>query len=232
MLHLQNRIDTHFAVIAAATAGFALNSQQANALVVYSGVQNISIPLTVNGLYLNIVTGQYNSTGGTGATVPGWDVNPWGTNTLDMFSPGNLPSPGAYCSPVGSGSTYANLPPLTLVGGTAGTLGGDFTSAFNATPNGSFNFNSSNNLIGFRFFNESSGLFHYGWMRITLGATFASPRILNDWAWENVGGNTLPTFGESEPMGILAGDTGIPAPSALALLGIAGLTAATRRRSL
>jgi MYXO-CTERM domain-containing protein len=82
----------------------------------------------------------------------------------------------------------------------------------------------SENIIGFRFV-AASGATHYGWMRFLMGAigsaglgNNAPTRTVVDFAYESVAGAS-----------ILAGDTGIPAPGALALLGVAGLASRRRR---
>jgi MYXO-CTERM domain-containing protein len=82
----------------------------------------------------------------------------------------------------------------------------------------------ANNIIGFRFV-AASGQTHYGWMRFAVGAigsaglpNNAPTRTVVDYAYERVAGES-----------IAAGET-IPAPGALALLGVAGLAGARRRR--
>ena len=80
---------------------------------------------------------------------------------------------------------------------------------------------SSENIIGFKFV-AAAGTTHYGWMRFAMGAatgstTVGPTRTLVDYGWESTAG-----------VAILAGAGAVPAPGALALLGLAGL--ATRRR--
>jgi hypothetical protein len=73
--------------------------------------------------------------------------------------------------------------------------------------------NSANNLIGFRFQNETMGnQIQYGWMRISLSATTgAQPRAIVEYAYENTGA------------GIPAG--AVPEPSTVGLLGLVAMGA-------
>lgn len=213
-MKLSNRLNKHFAACAAvAAATVAVAPQQADAAIVYSGTVNLNIASTTNGLYLNVETGAYNTTGGGGGTVAGWDVNPWSSTTLNYFNPA-APAGGVYVQRTGGGAT-ANLALGTLIGGgsTYGNLGAQTTGAEAHVLNG------ADNYIGFRF-NAADGLTRYGWMRITLGSTLsAQPRTLVDYAYESDVG-----------VGILAG-AGVPAPGAFALLGLAGLVGSRRRRA-
>ncbi len=214
------RLDKHFAVAAAAATGVAMLAGTANARPIqYSGLVNLNIPYTTNGLYLNVQNGAYNTTGGTGATVPGWDVNPWSSSSLNYFNP-TAPAGGVYVQRIGGGAT-ANLPIGTMISATpdGGRLYGNGAAA--TTGNDAHVLNGGDNYIGFRFQNEANGnAIHYGWMRIRLGSSLGNSgaRTLVDYAWNDVAGG-----------GIGAGI--VPAPGALALLGLAGLAGSRRRRA-
>lgn len=210
-----HRLERHLAIASAAVVGLMCAARSAEAAIVWSGIVNINIPVNIDGVYLNVATG---ATGASGTVVPGWDLNPWGSSSLNMFSPSAMPS-GAY---VGSGSSYTNLAPFSLIS-TASTFAGGGV----ATPDGSLVLNSSQNLIGFRFYNENTALYHFGWMRISLGVTLTAPRTIVEYAWETAGGIITPLTEGDEPVGILAG--AIPAPGALTVL-IAGAFVGVRRR--
>ncbi len=202
-MNLKSRLNKHLAVAAVATAAVSA----ANAQIVHH-VVNHDIPATLNGLYLNVVTGANNLVGaGGGSTVPGWDINFWSSSSFNQFSPSN-PAGGAYV--ITAANTAANLGFGTDVGA-ASTFGSGSTNA------GQWALNSDQNLIGFRFFNEATSAVHYGWARVSLGATLTSPRSLVEYAYES-------TAGASIGAGV------VPAPSAVALLGLGGLVAGRRRR--
>ena len=204
-MNLKTRLTKHFALAAVATAAVS----SANAQIVHSGIVNFNIAPTVNGLYLNVVTGQINEPGnGPGSSVPGWDVNFWSSTGFGLFSPSGLPTAGAYV--VTAPGFGANLAFGAEIG--ASSLYGSGTSS-NVSQ---WNLNSDQNLVGFRFRNEANSQIHYGWARIAFGATPTS-RTLVEYAFDA-------TPGASIGAGV------VPAPSAMALLGLGGLVAGRRRR--
>jgi len=198
------------AVALAAGAGLFLAASQAQAVIVWSGVVNLAIPATTNGLYLNVLSGANNLPGSTGgATVPGWDINPWGTPGLGFFNP-TTPVGGVYV--VSAPGTAANLAVDTSISG-ASTFGAGATANV-----AQWNLNSSSNYFGFRFLNEGGGTVHYGWARLAIGASVAD-RTLVSYAFE------------SSPLTAIPAGV-IPEPGTYALmgLGLAGLMVAARRR--
>ena len=191
---LLNRVDTRLAACAAAAGASLAVVPSSDAVIVYSGVVNLNIAATTNGLYLNVVTGAINEPGNTGgSSVPGWDINPYGSTSLTLFNPA-APAGGVY---QGSANNF-NLALGTLV-----SAAGPFSSGiFSSAPN----FNSSNNYVGFRFLNEATGITNYGWFQISLGATITAPRAVVGYAYENTGAS------------INVGN--VPEPSTFALLGV------------
>jgi hypothetical protein len=206
---LSNRLMKHFG--AAAAAAVVVGS--ANAAIVHSGTLNFVCAIDIDGTYINVETGQL--TNGPGSTVPGWDVNPWRSSTgsgLNFFNP----TGGGM---VGSTTTSA---PITLAGGTvigaSSVFSSSTASAVFGAAAGNWQYGTTN-IVGFRFV-ASSGNTHYGWMRFLIGAQPATgnlvARTVVDFAYENVAGGSIEA-------GV------IPAPGALALLGLAGLAARRRR---
>lgn len=204
--NLSHRVDGRLAAYAT-LAGVALAvpafAPDADATIVYSGVVNLNIASTTNGLYLNVVNGAINEPGNTGgSTVLGWDINPFGSSSLSFFSP-TAPAGGVYVQRTGGGGVM-NMAPGALIDA-ARTFG---SNAANTTGNEPFVLSSSNNIVGFRFQNEAmANQTQYGWMRISVSTTLTGqPRTLVEYAYENSG------------TGILAG--AIPEPSTFALLGV------------
>ena len=198
---LRGRLSRHLAVAATVAAGAA---GAASADVVYFGDQNLIISSSFNGLYLNVLTGAYNTTGGGGSTVEGgWHINPYGVTGLSWFQ--NSANGVGYLK---DGTVpLANLSVGALIDG-SGTFSGGGAST-NLTINGT-------SIVGFRF--TLDGGTHYGWFRLSLSDSYAGqPRSIVDWAYESVAGAAI--------------DAGaIPAPGAVALLGLAGLAGSRRRR--
>lgn len=169
---------------------------------------NLAIPLTPAGLYINISTG-VSSTTASGA--PGWDINVGGTHTLNFASPG------------GYNFVRLNVAPMTAG---PSNVGGEFTisngmvsaSWITGGSSDGFTINSSANYVGFKFVGNDS-LTHLGWMQLSIGASVTgSDRKIISYAY-NTESNMTPG-GNS----II-----VPAPGALALLGLAGFASRRRR---
>lgn len=205
---LKSRLDRHFvacsAVAAAATVG-GVAQQNAEAAIVYSGVVNLPIAATTNGLYLNVVNGAINEPGNTaGTSVPGWDINPWGSTSLNFFNP-TAPAGGVYATVGGLVARFAGGEAI----GPASTWG---TTNTNWNPAGP----TITGYIGFRFQNEANGnQIHYGWAQIINDGL--STRKLVAYAYDNVAGTA-----------INAG--AIPTPGSLALLALGAAGLVGRRR--
>lgn len=193
------------AVAAAAGAAMLTAASSSFANVIWSGPINLAIPATLDGLYMNVVTG---ATGATGTATPGWDINPYSATGLSFYT--------STAAPNNATTTGTINTPLAL--GAAIGAGSTFTTGV-VTPTASlWNLNSSNNYVGFRFLNEAGGTVHYGWMQIGLGASLAN-RTLVSYAFE------------SQPLtGLQAGVVPEPGTYALMGLGLAGVMLAARRR--
>lgn len=198
-MQLSNRLNKHIAVAAAAAACVGA----ANAAVVYSGIVNLVIPANIDGMYINIETG---ATGATGGVTTGWDINPYAATGLSFFNAtgtGMMRFPGVTTGSAGSLAAGSTV-------GAAGSFGSGAVVFGAAAGNWSLN---ASNYFGFKFV-ASDGLTHYGWGRMVVGAT-ASTRTLAEYAWDNVAATGI--------------TVGIPAPGAVALMGLAGLVSRRRR---
>ena len=201
------------AAIATVVASSVVSS--VDAAVVSSGLVNITIPGVPPGVFLNVVTGQV----GTSFTgVPGADVNLFGFGTtLTVSGPvvNGAQSPTGGFARLNDGLNVANLASGVVIGNLPNMFWQTVNAGITTTsPAGStFVLNSTNNYAGFRFLNENTGQVHYGYLRLSIGATLATRSII-EYAYEDVAGASIL----------------VPAPSALALLGAAGIAGSRRRR--
>lgn len=210
-MRISNRFEKHVVAAAAVAMGAAA---AANAAVVYSGLINFVCAVDIDGCYINVETNTLSN--GPGSGVPGWDVNPYssggGMNFFNSTGGGQMRTPGQIAGAAG------NLAVGTVVGST----GSYNTSTSNVYANATGNWQySAENYIGFRFV-AAAGTTHYGWMRFLMGAAGSSgtsmTRTMVDYAYESTAATS-----------ILAGAGAVPAPGAIALLGVAGLAARRRR---
>lgn len=204
MSTLLKRLDKHFVTCAAAAAGVAAGAQAA---IVWSGAVNINIPSDTFGVYLNVVNGATSNSG----SLSGWDLNCWSGSALNFFSStssGQTQATGM----VGTGTVASNLAAGTLISGAS-----TFTTNVGTQTTTGLNLNSSNNIFGFKFYDETAAAYRYGWVRISLGATAGGqPRSIVEYAYENTGA------------GIQAG--AVPGPAGLAALAMGAVGIRSRRR--
>ena len=197
-MSISNRLTNHFALAAVATAAVAATS---NAAVIQSSIVNLVIPANLDGQYMNVESG---AIGTSGSSTPGWDINPYSSTSLSWYNAGGsgmMRYPGVTTGSAGS------LAMGTVVSGAA-SITGSGASVFGAAA-GNWTLNASN-YFGFKFL-AADGLTHYGYGRMDVGATNLI-RTVHSIFYEGVAGAAIT----------------VPAPGALALLGLAGL--ATRRR--
>jgi MYXO-CTERM domain-containing protein len=202
-----SRLETHLA----ASVAVAAVASAAQAVVVTWNI-NQAIPANFDGLYVKIDTQQVISTAGSG--LSGWDVNMYGSTTLNFFASGTAPNPlTTYVRTQGSGG------PSSLAGGTVISAASTFANSTTAViSSGGVGANgwqlNAINYFGFRFHNNTTNAINYGYGAIQVGAT-AAARTLLFIEYGNAGESV----------------TVVPAPAALALLGAAGLVGARRRRA-
>ena len=168
--------------------------------IIWSGVQDITIPTTFAGIYLDV-----DDVVGT----PSISTSPFSDFDINLFYGGDGILTKDYFQPVSTG-TIATSPVRIL---TFNTLVSSSSEFYGTDPKNS---NSHpvdvTGYLGFEFIPEGEASNRYGWMHVTL-TNNSTPGTIHDWAWENSGG------------AILAGDIGvIPEPSTYALFaGMIGL---------
>jgi len=197
---LSNRLAKHFAAAAAAT----IVTGAANAAVVHWADANLVIPANIDGLYINVET---RVTGSAGSAVAGWDLNPYSATSLTWF---NATGTGMLRYPGVTTGSAGNLALGTAVSAT-GSYGSGAVTVGAAAGNWVLN---ASNYFGFRF-TAADGLTHYGWGRMDVGAAITT-RTLAELAYEDVATAAINVGA-------------VPAPGALALLGLAGFASRRRR---
>ncbi len=193
------KLEMHFAAAAALCAAGA-----ANAAVVAWENCNLVIPATIDGLYINVETQQ---TGSAGSVVAGWDINPYSATSLTWF---NATGTGMMRYPGVTSGSAGNLANGMSVGAT-GSFGSGAVTFGSAAGNWQLN---ATNIFGFRFVAADGGT-KYGYGTMVVGAT-NTVRTITNLYFESVTGTAI-TVGA------------VPAPGALALLGVAGLASRRRR---
>lgn len=173
-----------FAALTAIHPGFAA--------VTYSGVQNIPIPFTFDGVYLNVTTG---------ATAFGepadFGTSPW----INLDFGGVDISNGNALRPVVFGANMV----VNLPFGMSIDSGSDFAAGFSASSNhlgsGSGQFPvSTPGYLGFAM-NPGGGGENYGWIQVILNNDVSGGTIV-DYAYESIPGVSI-TAGIPEPTAAL-----------------------------
>lgn len=183
-----------------AAAAAAVVVGSANAAIVHWADANLVIPNTIDGLYINVET---RATGSSGGSTAGWDINPYSATSLTFF---NASGAGIFRLP--GATTPSSIPFDTLVG-PAGTFGSGTASTTSAV--GAWVLNSAN-YFGFRFVAADGGT-KYGVGRFMIGAALnGADRMITDLWYDDTGAAIQ-----------------LPAPGAVALLGLAGLAGRRRR---
>ena len=197
---LSNRLVKHFgAAAAAATLVGAANA----AIVTWNA--NLVIPNNIDGQYINVETQTAASAAGLAV---GWDLNPYGTSTTAMswFA---APAPSGCVMGLGQGGTTSAV--ASLSAGALVSSASTFGNTASSVTAGGWMLNAAN-YFGFRFLGADA-LTHYGFGKMTVGATMGV-RTLNFVSFESTAGASINV---------------IPAPGAIALLGLVGLTGRRRR---
>jgi autotransporter-associated beta strand protein len=155
--------------------------------LIYSNLQDISIPANFDGVYLNVETGAFNND--SMAPVAGWDVNPFFGGSAIWNAP-------AF-QPVRAGTTGTSAV-LNLATGTIVDGSSVFSTAVQGTGGenvGGPAYGASETHMGAgagQFQSGQEGYFgfrlngtNYGWMRVEFDSTGAG--TIKEWAYDNTG---------------------------------------------
>ena len=186
-----------------AVAAAATVAAASNAAVVAWENCNLVIPNTIDGLYINVET---RATGSAGSGVAGWDINPYSATSLTWY---NAPGTSMMRYPGVTSGSAGSLAVGTVVG-SSGSYGGGTVTVGSAPGNWQLN---AVNYFGFRFVAADGGT-KYGYGTFQIGSSISgADRKITNLYYEASGASIT-----------------VPAPGALALLGVAGLAGARRRR--
>jgi len=191
-------------------AFFAAIPTVSRAGLFYSGVQNVPIPLTIDGVFLRMSDGTT-----TGSTPADWSTAPW----LNPFLGGTWVENSPLLLPVITGtSQIVNLASGTVVGTGSNFVTGDsFSSTHTGLASNQFQVGTPG-IMGFEFETSVGGPEYYGWLRMTVNNAGAGNIV--DWAYNNTAGTP-----------VLAGISSVPEPAtAIVGLALSGVAMLRRRR--
>ena len=170
-----------------------LGSVSSQAAIVASGIRDLAISNTFQGLYLDVDAGTV-----VAEETVGWDINPFFSGEAVANSPSFQP----VRTTVNVSSAILNLSFGQTVN-TASIFASGYAGSDTHVGNGIGKFVSgSEGFIGFKLTTNGGSGPYFGWMRLTLSNT-GSGGVIHEWAYEDSG--TAITVGA------------IPEPSALAL---------------
>lgn len=158
-----------------------LGGVTSRAAVIYSGYQDIAVPLNFDGLYLNIVTGA------TSVTEPAdWATGAW----INPFYGGVFIANEARVRPVITGADQAvNLSAGSLISSASLFASGVSGSSTHVGPALNQFQIGTGGTLGFQFESSPTAATRYGWMDLTVNNTGAG--AIHGWAYDDAGGSII-----------------------------------------
>ena len=162
---------------AAAIAAFAatcMASSSVMAEIIDSGVINLNLPATFDGLYINLTTG---ATGITGSSTPGYDLDPYLANAtgFSIF----------WCQTNCGGVAEATTGPLIVLA--PGAVIGP-SQTFSSAVSGAAPFRAGiTGYVGVKFLNEETGSINFGYVLLSTSVPLGYPATLVRYAYDNTG---------------------------------------------
>ena len=151
-----------------------LLSCAAEASVIYSNLQDIAIPTTFDGVYLDIDTG----TTGT-AEFTGWDVNPF----FGGYGVANSPAFQPVRTGTGASNQILRLNVGDVISSARNFATGYGDSASHLGAGGTQFGSGQEAYLGFKFTTNASAGPYYGWLRVVFTVNTAGA-VIKDWAYE------------------------------------------------
>jgi hypothetical protein len=151
------------------------------AVVVYSGVQNIPIPQTLDGVYLRISDGAVS-----GSFPADWNSEPW----LNPFFGGVYIGSSDLFRPIVTGADQIlNITPGTLIDSMGNFAAGESGSSTHVGAAANQFQIGMPGLIGLAFQTTVGGPEYYGWLRMTIDNTGNGSIV--DWAYDSTAGTAI-----------------------------------------
>lgn len=153
----------------------------ARADVIYSGYQDLAVPLTFDGIYLNVVTGA------TSATEPaGWNSAPW----INPFFGGVYIVNDSLLRPLVTGTDQVvNLASGSLISGSSTFATGE-SGSLTHVGDASDQFHIGiPGYMGFQYETTPGGGTHYGWLSLTVNNTGSG--TITGWALDDSAASIL-----------------------------------------
>jgi hypothetical protein len=204
---------------AAATAAVAAVAQFDDSGTVHGAVvswndANLSIPPTLDGLYINVET---RATGSSTSAVPGWDINPYGLGALKWYSGSGTGNAMLLFPGVTTGSA-GNLSLGTVVGSSGSYSTFTTDVVFGLAP-GNWQLNADN-YFGFRFVGADAGT-KYGWGKMVVGSS-SLIRTIESLHYEDTGASI--SVGDVAPL------SAVPEPTSVSIFAMGAVGVLVRRR--
>lgn len=175
------RFNRRAAVASLAMAAITLGSSQAFASVICSSAP-IEIENSINGIYLNFVTGGSSVT----ASIAGWDFNAYASNgtvaSMNFFSSMATTNTTRY---LGTGATVDVLAGGTMIDATSHLIPAGIS------PGGAFQAGVTNGYLGVAFRNEGAAMTNYGWALLTTTGPNGFPATINQYCYQNDGSGIM-----------------------------------------
>ncbi len=179
----------------------AVATPASRATIVYSGVQDFTIPFDLEGSYLRIDSGAT-----TGALPGDWSTAPW----INPYFGGVKIASSPLLRPIITGSSQIlNLAVGTVIDGTSNFVAGESGSETHfGIGAGQFALNVPG-YLGVTFRQTVGGPDYYGW--IELQVSNLGPGKIISWAYENVSAAPIQVGATPEPgvLGLLCASLGV-----------------------